>query len=270
MLGEDDFDSLLSGGSVSAWIKRKIYSLVSVYFSITPEFSERYRKFYPSKRIFENPQGVDTERFFPVLPDVKTKLRKRMEIPDGLTVLLSVGTPVYRKGYMELFTILSGLTVPFLYVIAGETDVTMSPHLAKKPGEIRDTIANGEKLLGSRVRFTGMVDNLNEWMNIADIFILNSEQEGLPNSLLECLASGTMILMRNIGGLEGYILKDGENAFLYRDGEGFEKTINKLMKDPGSVTDPGNDFARKVRERISMDIVYRDLKKSISEGSGKK
>lgn len=259
LMGEDDFDSLLRGGKFSGWINRKIYSMVSVYFAITPGFSELYRKHYGTGKLFQSPQGVDTDYFFPLPQEERAALKKKHGIPDGRPVLLSVGSPLGRKGYLELFSILSGLAVPYLYLIAGETDVSLSPHLAQRTEEINDIIARGEEMLGARVRFTGMLDHLNEWLNIADVFLLNSEQEGLPNSLLECLASGTLALVRDTGDLKGYILEEGENAILYRDEAGFKKLITKLLENPESLPASENEYSRLVRKRISMDEVYREF-----------
>jgi len=264
LLGEDDMDTLLSGNWILFWIRKRIYSMISMYFSLTPEFSLRFRKHYAQIKLFESSQGVDTNVFRPLSGEVKSELRKKFEIPGSLPVLLSVGSPIYRKGYLEIFNALKKVSVPFIYIVAGETDVSESPHLANRIDEINRIIKAGEGILGSRFRMVGMIDNLNELFNIADFFIQNSFQEGLPNSLLECLASGTIPVLRSIDGLEGYIIRNGQNVFTFREISGFERAIKRLLEAPESGLDPENSFSRSIRKKISFDYIYEEFIRHIS------
>ena len=238
--------------------------MISMYFSLTPEFTVRFRKHYSRARLFESPQGVDTTVFRPLPAEVRSELRKHFDIPAGLPVLLSVGSPIYRKGYLEIFNALQNVSVPFIYIIAGEKDVSRSPHLANRIDEINRIIKAGERILGSRFRMVGLIDNPNELYNIADLYILNSFQEGLPNSLLECLASGTIPVIRSIEGLVDYVIQDGQNAFVFKEISGLENIIRRLLEVPGSRLEPENPFAGAVREKISFDSVYEEFIRHVS------
>jgi len=214
--------------------------------------------------LFESYQGVDSQVYFPESVERKTELRNQHNIPESMPVILSVGSLIARKGYGEIINILSEISTPFLYVIAGETDVSYSPHLKSKVGEINEIIEKGKDLLGSRVRFIGIVGNLNNWFNIADLFVHNSSSEGLPNSLLECLSCATTPLIRHIEGLDGYLLTNGANAYQYNNIEDFKDIISAYLRDTSKIPRPDNEYAVCIRQNISFESVYSKFVKATS------
>jgi glycosyltransferase involved in cell wall biosynthesis len=66
----------------------------------------------------------------------------------------------------------------------------------------------------------------------ADIFILPSWQEGMPNSLIEALASGLPSICSSVGAIPDYII-DNHNGLLIEPKNQFnlEKTLEKTIKD---------------------------------------
>jgi len=48
--------------------------------------------------------------------------------------------------------------------------------------------------LGSRVIFPGQVGNVGDWYTECDVFVLSSDLEGFPVSLLEAMASATAVI----------------------------------------------------------------------------
>jgi len=57
-----------------------------------------------------------------------------------------------------------------------------------------------------------------EYLRAADLFVLPSLQEGLPNALLEAMASGAPIVATRIGGVVD-IADDGVDALLVTPGD---------------------------------------------------
>jgi glycosyltransferase involved in cell wall biosynthesis len=65
------------------------------------------------------------------------------------------------------------------------------------------------------IRFFGWVfnDQKMELLKKADIFVLPSYFEGLPNALLEAMASGIPVIASNVGGIPD-LIQNGKNGFL--------------------------------------------------------
>ena len=60
--------------------------------------------------------------------------------------------------------------------------------------------------LSSAVRFTGHVDDVRPFLAKADMFVLSSEKEGLPLSLLEAMAFGLPCVVTDVGGNREIVL----------------------------------------------------------------
>ncbi len=66
-------------------------------------------------------------------------------------------------------------------------------------GLLKDELMIKAKSLGvyNRVKFVGFCNNPWKWYSGADAFLLTSRWEGMPNSVLESLACGTMVIATN-------------------------------------------------------------------------
>jgi glycosyltransferase involved in cell wall biosynthesis len=68
--------------------------------------------------------------------------------------------------------------------------------------------------LEKKVRITGIVDNVDEYLAVSDVFVHPSYREGMPRSLLEAMCVGLPVIATAIRGARE-ILRDGENGFLF-------------------------------------------------------
>lgn len=130
--------------------------------------------------------GVDLDRF---RPGDRTAARSRLGISGPM--LLSVGNLLEIKGHhlvIEAMAALPGVTA----VIAGD-------------GPLRARLATlaREHGVGDRVRLLGNVPQaeLVELYNAADVLVLASSREGMPNVVLESLACGTPVIATAVGGI---------------------------------------------------------------------
>lgn len=90
--------------------------------------------------------------------------------------------------------------------------------------------------LNSQVKFLGPIYDLNKKIKIIDkheIFVLPSKREGLPQTLLEAMSRGKIVISStNDGGKE--LINDKENGFLFNIGnkEQLSNLLNKIQKMP--------------------------------------
>jgi glycosyltransferase involved in cell wall biosynthesis len=136
--------------------------------------------------------GVDTGLFLPGdRKDARTKLNLRSDAP----LILFVGNLLPVKGLDVLIDAL-GLLVregkPFRCHLIGQGPLRFDLE--------RRAAAAG---IGDRVTFIGAVAHasLPDWFRAADLFVLPSRSEGVPNVLLEASACGIPYVASNVGGI---------------------------------------------------------------------
>lgn len=131
--------------------------------------------------------GVDLEVFSP-LSD-RARLREEFDITG--TSLLTVGNLIELKGHHLAIRAVAELPEEFELRIAG--DGPMEAQLRQ--------LARDQGVAG-RVHFLGRLDRpaLVKAYNAADMLVLASSREGLPNVLLESMSCGTPVVATKVGG----------------------------------------------------------------------
>ena len=136
--------------------------------------------------------GVDRQLF---RPGPKADARRRLGLSDGPPVALFVGNLVPVKGLDIFFTAcarLAAMGVAHRVVVIGG-------------GALRTTLERQvENLgLGKGVQFKGVLrhEELPDWYQAADLFVLPSRSEGIPNVLLEASACDTPWVASKVGGI---------------------------------------------------------------------
>jgi glycosyltransferase involved in cell wall biosynthesis len=137
--------------------------------------------------------GVDPTTFY---PGPKLDARRRVGLaPNDAPVLLYVGRLAEEKGIdvlIDACSILSKAGRRFQCRIIGHG------HLA---GSLQARIDRLD--LGDRVRLLGArrQEELPDWYRAADVFVLPSHSEGVPNVLLEATACGLSCVATRVGGV---------------------------------------------------------------------
>lgn len=173
------------------------------------------------KKIVRIPNLVDTNIFHPVNDLVKKDLRRRLNLPLEVQIGSFSGILIKSKGVdfiLRVWKTVLESQKDLLLVIIGE-------------GPERKNLEVLTKELGisEKVRFTGLVSNVNEYLQASDVFIFPSwHPEGTPNAVLEAMASGIPIMTTKVGNLEDFI-EDGVNA-IFIDINYSEDCIEKLKR----------------------------------------
>ena len=146
----------------------------------------------PADRVTVIYDGVDPQVFH---PGDQTSARAAANLPGGwpaAPVLLFVGNLVAVKGIDVLLRALASLDSQARLVVVGA-------------GPERDPLARlaGELGVADRVTFLGSLPQavLPDWYRAADLFVLPSRSEGVPNVLLEASACGTPWVATRVGGI---------------------------------------------------------------------
>lgn len=146
----------------------------------------------PPERVTAFHRGVDTAVF---CPGDAREARARLGLPTDAPMALWVGRMVPVKGLDVLLEAWSLLAVPLSgarLCLVGD-----GPRMASLRGQA------ARLGLGSVVSFVGSRPHaqLADWYRAADLTVLPSLSEGIPNVLLESLASGTPYVASDVGGV---------------------------------------------------------------------
>lgn len=78
--------------------------------------------------------------------------------------------------------------------------------------------------------WVGMKTNASQYLDFCDLFLLPSNFEGLPMSIIEALSHSKPVIASNVGGINEML--DGNNGFaVYNDVESFTKKIDYLFSN---------------------------------------
>ena len=114
-------------------------------------------------------------------------------------------------------------------------------------------------MLGDKLVFLGPKENVAQYLQASDIFVLNSKIEGIPNSLLEAMACGLAICTRVFDGLPTEIIQDGINACVYSKAEVCKENLQDLILDRDLRDKLGQEASGVISERFSYDKVFNRL-----------
>jgi sugar transferase (PEP-CTERM/EpsH1 system associated) len=207
-----DLDSIAGLPWRRRLIRRGLYSLTDVLFTVSKELQEFHAKqtSISAGRIRVLYNGVDTERFA-FRSESRIEARAELGIPSESMVVGSVGRMVAIKDHRLILEAVSlliqgGHDVRALLVGAG-------PELGHLQQRVRDSVE-----LNGRVYFCGFSDRVPDFLNAMDIFVQSSRAEGMSNTLLEAMATGLPLLATRVGG-NSEVIADGESGYLFQTGD---------------------------------------------------
>lgn len=182
------------------------------------------------------PYGVDSERFKPGA-DLRARGREILGLADNVPLVFAVGRLVKKKGFEYLIDAAAALKTqqPALRVaIAGDGDLESSLRARARAAGVGDT-----------VQFLGVVSHhaVPAMLAAADIAVAPSVHDdagnvdGLPNTVMEIMASGTPLIATPAGGISA-VATDGITARLVpeRDPRELAAAIDGLLRDRSTGT----------------------------------
>jgi glycosyltransferase involved in cell wall biosynthesis len=162
------------------------------------------------QRVSVIPNPVDLRRFAPRPPDAK--LARDLEVSAGNVVLLHASNLQAVKRPMDLLASAERavqLDPRLVYVVVGD-------------GPLRERLMSEGRRLGldRRFRFVRWVDHdrMPDFLSLADVVVMMSEQETQSLVYLETQAAGRVLLASDVPGAREVVV-DGKTGVLFRAGD---------------------------------------------------
>jgi len=212
----------------------------------------------PSERLFRIPNGVDTDTFGPIDARTREKLRVDLGFSPAAPVVLFVGAVDWRKGVDLLLQSWPQVREQFpesALALVGPLNAA-SPLYKGRPyvEYVRDYVDHHGTT--QRIHILGQQTEVQRFYQIADIFVLPSRMEGLPNALLEAMACGLPVVATAVGGsLE--VVQNNVNGLLVQpnDVDALTRAILYFLRYRGQAHKNGQAARQMILNCYSLEIV---------------
>jgi len=216
--------------------------LVCVSRSVA-EYMQR-RAHVPGSLIEVIPNGVDVQRFATAEPIA----RERLGLPPAAKLALTVARLDEQKGWDTLLEAVASAiaAVPELYLVVVGT------------GPLRRQIERQAERLGiaGRLLLLGQRRDVPQLMRAADLFVLASRWEGMPNALLEAMAAALPVVATAAHGCRE-LIRDGLTGRLVPvgDAHALAAAIVELLRDAGK----RRELARAAQEHVAANYSLEQM-----------
>ena len=151
--------------------------------------------------------GIDEERLAPTTD--RASMRRALGLPDDAIVCLNIGSLTPQKNRHSLLDAAAQLAdIEELRVLI----------VGSGPEEEELKRRTSELGLSERVLFLGQRLDIPDLLAASDVFVLSSDWEGLPITILEAMASGVPCVSTAVGGIPE-ALTDGVNGLIVEPGD---------------------------------------------------
>ena len=223
-------------------VEKILSRYTDILITINKEDYERaIEKFKAKKTVYIPGVGVDIEKFAPRKSGRK-KIREELKIAPGQLMLLSVGELNENKNHVSVIRAIKGWDLT--YVIVGQ-------------GEEKDYLTKVAKEYGVDLRLIGFRNDVADFYDAADLYILPSVREGLNVSLMEAMASGLPCVVSEIRGNMDLIDDKGGKLFKADSVQDCREAIEEVLISDWKRIGERNE---RVIKRYSIQRIDRRMK----------
>jgi sugar transferase (PEP-CTERM/EpsH1 system associated) len=194
--------------------------------------------------------GVDAEQYSAANPQARAQIRQIFGIAADALLVGAVGRLHRQKGFRDLLA-------AFVEV---REQIPAARLLLVGDGELRDELENQARSSGlsNGVVFAGIRSDIPRTLAGLDLFVLPSLWEGMPNAVLEAMATGLPVVSTAVGGTPEIIV-DGVTGFLVppRNPSALAGAITTLLQDAHLRRKMGQAGRRRTEQHFSLGETAR-------------
>ncbi len=198
----------------------------------------------PEERIAVHYTGIDRARFKPV-----DRITAKEKLGVSGPLIVTVGALMERKGQTLAIRALADIPDATLILVGEGPDRGTIEKLSARLG-LDDRV----RLLGNRPH-----DEVAGLVAAADAMVLPSASEGLANAWVEALASGTPIVISDVGGAGELMGRPEAGVLVEREPAAIAAAVNSILADP-----PDRQAVAATVERFSWETNAEQLFQHLS------
>ena len=172
--------------------------------------SEEYTRFNIPTIAIQN--GVDVQKFSPAANSEKQMLKKQVGLSNINNVFITVGSLIPRKNLQVLIKAFNHKT---------ENDVLLIVGSGSEKAELSQLVTT------DNIIFQDFTPNIVDYFCASDCYIASSLSEGLPNSVMEAMASGLPVVLSDIEPHRELVKNSVFEEFLF-DATNHDDVISKI------------------------------------------
>lgn len=220
------------------------------------------------------PNGVNLDQFSPAQnDDQKRAVRRALDLPLAPKIVLYSGSITPRKGVDLLVAAWNRLTLEgnldgAVLVIAGSFGMRPSFRHDSMRRELETFSKAFESALAKfpqpgSIILAGDVDNIADYYRAADIFAFPSKREGLPNSVLEAMASALPCIISEFAGIpdpgEEFGNPGEHHLRVNHEPEAIAAALATLLRDTESAQAMGHQARALMEATQTIDVTLDQL-----------
>jgi glycosyltransferase involved in cell wall biosynthesis len=240
------------------WVDRLTSDLVDRYVCVSRSVARfsQVRGGLPRGKLTVIPNGIDLQRY----PAQRPADLTRWGIAPGRKVVTFVGRLDRQKGVDWLLQ-----TAPSWLSRLPDCDLLL---VGTGPEESDLRQATAEMGIDRRVHFSGWQPDVPAILAASHLLVLPSRWEGMPNVVLQAMATGLPVLATDVEGT-GELLGDAADAQTARFGRSheFADQLIGLMADPARSAELGAKNRRRAEAHFAVErmvAAYQDLWRSLA------
>ena len=212
----------------------------------------------PSRLVVNIPTGIDFSTFVPQYS--RQEMRSALNVEDGSFVVLTVAVIRRVKRHevaLRAFKILHAALPGSVYLIAGD-------------GPIRHEMERLSSELGisEAVRFLGQRADIADLLQAADVTLLTSRSEALPQALTQSLGLGRPVVATAVGGVPEVVLHEKTGLLVPPENPpATAEALLRIANDPAFAKSLGEQGKQHAIQHYSLEAmldkteaVYNELK----------
>lgn len=250
-------DYLAKFGKLEGTILAKIHLYAMKHTSKTVTCSESLAKIYKEKLGLEYDyvrNGVDIEEYVAPSKEEKIAIREELGLPKDAFIYVYTGQIIERKNcgfLLDVFNNRFKNENVLLLMLGGGA---LLEGYQNQYGSIKN------------IDFRGSVNNVNHYLKACDAYVSTSTSEGLPNGVLEAMATGLPVVLSDIEQHLEIFNVDNQIGFVYHQGDknDFAEKMERIRETATETGKVAYDIAHRYFSAAGMSKQYQELYKQLA------